>query len=208
MRIRKSLATLASGALILALTGAECVEDRNVDTVILATISANWHTEGFTQGTSSDTETVDGATDIQDALDDIDGDIESITVTGVCYEVLANAGSAARKAATHQGSVRVDGRDLLDFNSPNTAVGTVGNPGNGRVVMKAAGTAYINQKLADYLASYNAGTPNPAILNGIVFAANWASSPNASQADQDDFDWKTCVFVQIVAKIEIEVLNP
>lgn len=199
---------LACGALVLALTGAECTEERKVDAPILATISANWHTEGFTQGTSSDNELVDGATDIQDALDDIDGDVESITVTGVCYEVLANAGSAARQAAQHSGSVRVDGNDLLTFSSPNTQVGTIGNPGNGRVSLKAAGTAYINQKLAAYLASYKAGAPNPALLNGIVFAANWTSTPNASQGDQDDFDWKTCVYVQIVAKINVDVFAP
>lgn len=199
---------LASCALVLALTGAECTEEREVDAPILATISAEWLTEGFTEGTDSDTETVDGAADIQDALDDIDGDIESITVTGVCYEVLTNTGSAARQAAEHSGSVRIDGRDLLTFDSPDTRPGTIGNPGNGRVVMKAAGTAYMNQKLADYLASYNAGAPNPAILNGIVFAADWVSTPNATQTDQDNFTWKTCVYVQIVAKVTVDVLNP
>lgn len=199
------------GLLLLAVPfhGESCTKVRNPDAVITATITSDWTTRGFTQGSSSDTKVVNRADDIKDALDDLNADdIESMKVSGVCYKVVANRGSAARQAATHSGSVKIDGTDLLTFSSPDTRAGTTGGTGDGRVVLKPAGVTYINSKLAQYLASYEAGTPNQSLLNGITFAATWQSNPNATASDRDDFDWQVCVVIQVVAKVEVDVFEP
>lgn len=203
--------TLVLGLLALALpfTGAECTKTRVTDTVITVNLTSHWTTDGFTQGTDSDTRAINAADDLIDALDNVDADaVESISVSGVEYRLVANRGSAARQAAQHSGSVTFNSQELLTFNSPDTAPGTVGNPGNGRVVMKAAGVTDLNNRMNQFLASYKAGNPNSSLVNNLTFGASWASNPNASQADQDDFDWDVVVVLQIVATADVDIFAP
>lgn len=203
--------SLLFGLLLLALpfTGAECVKTRVTDTVITVNLTSHWNTTGFTEGTHNDTRTVNAAADLVDALDNVDTeDLEKITVSGVEYLVVANRGSAARQAAQHSGSVTFNSQDLLTFNSPSTTAGLVGTPANGRVVMKAAGVSDINTRLAQFLASYKSGNPNLSLVDNLTFAASWVSTPNATQADPDDFDWDVVVVLQIVAKANVDIFAP
>lgn len=203
--------SLLFGLLLLALpfTGADCTKTRVTDTVITVNLTSHWNTNGFTEGTHNDTRTINAATDLVDALDNVDAEnLEQITVSGVEYLVVANRGSAARQAAQHSGSVTFNSKDLVTFDAPNTAAGLVGTPANGRVVMKAAGVGDINTRLAQFLASYQAGNPNLSLVDNLTFAASWVSTPNATQADQDDFDWDVVVVLQIVAKANVDIFAP
>lgn len=203
--------TVLFGLLALALpfTGAECVKTRTTDTVITVQLTAHYTTTGFTEGTKVDTRTVNAADDLLDALDNVDTEnVEQITVSGVEYKVVANRGSAARQAAGRAGTVTFNSEDLLTFDAPNTQAGLVGNPGNGRVTMMASGTTSLNSRLAQFLAGYKAGNPDVSLANGLTFTATWNSTPNASQADQDDFDWDVVVVLQIVAKTDVDVFEP
>jgi hypothetical protein len=200
----KSVYLLGLVSLILVLKGDSClIEERTVDVVVTGDIPATWHTEG-SNSSGSAAITIDANDEVQEALDDIsdDADIESINVAGVCYEVLANSGFVG----AHDGMVSVDGHQLLTFDVPTNAVGTTGGTTGAEVSLVADGVAYVNGLMASYLAGYNAGNVNEDLLDNLMFSASWTSTdPGGSSYD---FDWKTCLILQVVGNVTLDVPNP
>lgn len=195
---------LGLGCLLLVFKGDSCfVDERTVDVVVTADVPATWHTGGSaSQG--SDTRVVNANFQVQDALDNLDGDtqVTRIRISGVCYEVLENQGFVG----AHSGTISVDGRPLLAFDAPSNAAGVTGGGGGAEVHLVAEGVTYVNDLLAQYLAGYNAGSPDPALLDDLTFAAAWTSTPPGEASY--NFDWKTCLILQIVGNVTLDVPNP
>jgi hypothetical protein len=190
--------------LALVLKGDSClVEERTTDVVITADVPAIWQTEG-TNNTGTDTYVVDAGDEILEALDDLgdDADLTEINIAGVCYEVLQNNGFDG----AHEGSVSVDGNELLTFEVQTNATGTKGGTEEATVRLSADGVNYVNSLLDQFLASYNAGNPDPSLLNDLEFVANWSSTPPG--ATGYDFDWKTCLILQVIGEVTVDVPNP
>jgi hypothetical protein len=74
------------------------------------------------------------------------------------------------------------------------------------VTLVADGVGYVNGLMATYLAGYNAGNPDEDLLDDLMFSASWESAdPGASSYD---FDWKTCLILQVVGNVTLDVPNP
>jgi hypothetical protein len=189
--------------LALTLKGDSCLlEERTTDIVVTADVPAIWQTEGT--NSSGTTYTADAGDEILEALDDLgdDADLTDINIAGVCYEVLDNNGFDG----AHQGSVTVDGHELLTFDVETNATGTKGGTEQATVRLSAAGVTYLNSLLDQFLVSYNLGNPDPSLLNDLDFAASWTSTPPGSTGY--DFDWKTCLILQVIGEVTVDVPNP
>jgi hypothetical protein len=200
----KTVCWLGLACLVLVLKGDSClVEERTVDVVVTGDIPATWHTEGSnSEGSASIM--IDANDEVLEALDDLsdEAELESIKVSGVCYEVLENDGFIG----SHSGVVSVDGHALLEFDVPTNAVGTTGGTEGAEVTLVADGVGYVNGLMATYLAGYNAGNPDEDLLDDLMFSASWESAdPGASSYD---FDWKTCLILQVVGNVTLDVPNP
>jgi hypothetical protein len=174
---RKALHLIGLLALAIVLRADSClIEQRTISTVVGGDIPTMWTTTGFAE--NQQTLFVEAADQVDDALEEFseDADLDSIHVTGVCWEILANRGSTARQAASRTGSVTVNGIALLTFDIPNTMEGTEGCSGDGSVTFNAAGLDHINDRLNAYLAGWNSGSADPDLLD-FTFVSQWDSDP-------------------------------
>jgi hypothetical protein len=200
----KSFCLLGLLAMVLVLKGDSClVDERTVDVVVTGDIPATWHTGGSNSAGSAAI-VVNANDEVQEALDDLsdDADLESIKVAGVCYEVLENGGFVG----AHEGTVTVDGHTLLSFDVPTNTVGTTGGTEGAEVMLAPDGVNYVNDLMADYLAGYNNGNVDESILDNLMFSASWTSTDPGTESY--DFDWKTCLILQIVGTVTLDVPNP
>jgi hypothetical protein len=199
----KAARLLGLACLILALKGDSCIlEERDHEYVVRADVPATWLTQG-SNSAGSDTEVVAAAEEVENALSDLSEDavVESIHISGVCYEVLENRGFVGM----HSGTVTVDGPGgtplaLLSFSAPSNATGVTGGTEGAEVSLMAPGVNFINGRLASYLAS-----SDPLLLN-FTFRASWTSTDPGSA--EYDFDWKTCLILQVTGTLNLEVFNP
>ncbi len=204
MKLRKSLNLLLLASLFMVFHGESClIEERETDFVIRADIPAVWHTEG-TNSSGSESVFVSAATEVDNALGDLDGDavVDEIVISGACYEVLENNGFIG----AHSGNVTVAATGqsplaLLSFNSPSNAAGSTGSSAGAEVSLSAAGVNFINGRLAQYLSTRDAQ------LLEFTFAATWNSTPPTG-GQAYDFDWKTCVVLQIKGTLTLDVFDP
>jgi len=189
----------------LAVQGESCLlEQRKVAAVLGSSIPAEWQSRGFTD--TMDDSTVDAGAIIADALDDADidvADIKSIAIAGGCYQVVRNSGHDARR----EGTVMIDDVLVLSFDVPNNQTGTTGTSGDGTLTLNAAGITYLNGKLDTYLAALKANPSTPPPLE-FTYKAQWTSTPPPTEGDPDNFDWITCVNLQIEYEVEVDVPDP
>jgi hypothetical protein len=197
-------------ALLLAsfvFQGESClVEQRTVSAVLGTSIPAEFVSEGFTESSGEDSAaiTIDAGAEILAALDDADidvEDIESIAITGGCYEVTASTGHDARRA----GEVYIDGNRFLTFDVPTNAAGTSGSTGDGTLALDAAGVEPLNTRLNDYLTALKGGSEPPF---PIEYRALWTSTPPPTEGDPDNFTWTTCVNLQVIYEWTVDVPDP
>ena len=202
-RNHKNLGALVLLCATLALRADSClVKQKDIAMVLAGAIPAQWESRGYTQANFNDTATVHAGQDVQDALDadTIEGEVTSIKVVGAVYEVLDSSGHDARRA----GTVTLNGNQLLSFDVPTNVRGTRGNAGDGTLTLAPAGLAFVNDRLQQFLDSYNAGAPNPALLD-FTYAASWTSTPAPTAGDPDDFSWTTDLVIQIEKTATLDV---
>lgn len=189
----------------LAVQGESCIlEQRKVAAVLGSSIPVEWQSRGFTD--TMDDSTIDAGAIIADAIDDADidvADIKSIAIAGGCYEVVRNSGHDAQR----QGTVMIDDVLVLSFDVPNNQEGTAGTSGDGTLTLNGAGITYLNGKLDTYLAALKANPSTPPPL-AFTYKAQWTSTPPPTEGDPDNFDWVTCVNLQIEYEVEVDVPDP
>ncbi len=190
----------------LAVQGESCLlEQRKVSAVLGSSIPAEWQSRGFTD--TMDDSTVDAGAIIAEALDDagIDAnDIKSIAIAGGCYEVVRNSGHDAQR----EGTIMIDDVLVLSFDVPNNQVGTAGTSGDGTLTLNAAGITYLNGKLNTFLAALKVAPEGTTPPLEFEYKAAWTSTPAPTESEPDDFDWITCVNLQIEYEVEVDVPNP
>jgi hypothetical protein len=204
MTNRKTLIALGLGAIFLTLKADSCIiEDRMVEAVVTRTLPAVWNTQGD-NASGSDSEDVMLADDVEDALEEFEGDVDvtSIHIAGGTYRVIENRGFVG----AHQGTVTIEAPGqspltILEYDVPNPPGNSTGATGGTGVdaSLVAAGINFLNDRLDSYL-----DTRNPALLN-FTFRTSWTSTAPTSDYD---FDWETALILQIVGTIEVEVPNP
>jgi hypothetical protein len=202
-RNSKNLGALVLLCATLVLRADSClVEQKDISMVLAGEIPAEWVSQGWTEANFSDTDIVQAGEDVGDALDadDTEGEVTSIQVVGAIYEVLESTGHDARRA----GTVTVNGNLLLTFDVPSNATGVKGAAGDGTLTLEAPGLTFVNNRMQQYLDSYNAGIPNPALLD-FTYVAQWTSTPAPSSGDPDDFRWRTDLVIQIEKTVTVDV---
>lgn len=199
----KNLGALVLLCATLVLRADSClVEQKDISMVLAGEIPAEWVSQGWTQANFTDTGLIEAGEDVGDALDadDTDGEVTSIQVVGAVYEVLESTGHDAQRA----GTVTVNGNLLLTFDVPSNRKGVKGAAGDGTLTLEPAGLTFINARLQQYLDSYNAGTPNPGLLD-FNYTAQWTSTPAPSAGDPDNFRWTTDLVIQIEKTATLDV---
>jgi len=174
-----------------------------VDAVVTQTVPYLWHTAGA-GGAGSDSASVNLAADVEEALDEFEGDVDvkAIHISGGTYRVVDNRGFVGE----HMGSVTIQAvggspDTLLTFDVPNPPGNSEGASGGTGVDVNlvAAGINLLNARLGEYL-----GTRDPSRLQ-FTFRTDWNSTLTSSDYD---FDWETALILQVVGTIEVQVPNP
>ena len=202
----------------LVLRADSCLlEQRDVHLVLPALVPANWETSGHTEATDTDTDFVDAATPVRDAIESesLAGDIIGVTLSGITWEVLTNTGHSTRRfggvdfTALGDGTVRI-----LDFNIPNNDAGERGQTGDGtgRATLVAEGANELSDRLTTWFQQYqNDPASADDTLLQFTYRAIWDSSVDGdppTAADPDNFTWVTNLILQIETVADIEVVNP
>lgn len=192
---------LPTALLLTVAIGGCIVEDREVDVVVTGDIPVTWHTTG-NNSSGNDIINVNVATDVEDALDqlDADSDVQSIAIAGGSYEVLANRGFVGAHSGTvYVSATGVSEMQVLSFDAPSNATGASGST-TVEIALKKPGVDFLNARLNSYLTTHDAG------LMQFTFRTAWTSTPPG--AGSYDFDWKTALVMQIVGTIKVKVPNP
>ncbi|MFN0152659.1 MAG: hypothetical protein ACKVU1_18300 [bacterium] len=202
----RTLSILGLLLVSLAVKGESCLlEQRKVSAVLGSSIPAEWQSRGFTE--TMDDSTIDAGAIIDEALDDADidpADIKSIAIAGGCYEVVRSSGHDAQR----EGTVEIDDVLVLSFDVPNNQTGTAGTSGDGTLTLNSAGLTYVNGKLNTFLTALKANPDGPTPPLVFTYKAEWTSTPPPTSGDPDDFDWITCINLQIEYEVEVDVPNP
>lgn len=185
----------------LVFQGESCLlEQKEIAAIIGSSIPAEFVTTGYTQGTDMKSDLVDADSLILNAIDEIEiDDIDSIRVTGACYEVTAYSGTPRQRV----GSISVNGTPLLTFDA-TTDVDAMGCSGDGSLTFNSAGIDAVNTAVNNFLAAVKAGQSPSLQFN---YVANWTSTPPPSQSDQDNFTWHVDLKLQVYYSPEIDVPN-
>lgn len=192
---------LPAALLVTAAIGGCIVEDREVDVVVTGDIPVTWHTTG-TNSSGNDVINVNVASDVEDALDQLDtgSDVQSIAIAGGSYEVLANRGFVGAHSGTvYLSAAGVSEMQVLTFDAPSNATGASGST-TVEIALKKPGVDFLNARLNSYLSTHDSS------LMQFTFRTAWSSTPPGSSSY--DFDWKTALVLQIVGTIEVKVPNP
>lgn len=187
----------------LVFQGEDCLlEQKEIAAIVGTSVPAEFVTEGYTEATDSDQDVVDAGEAILDALDEVDiEDIDSVRVTGACYEVTASTGHDARRV----GTVAVNGIDLIAFDVPTNVAGTMGCSGDGSLVFQSAGINAVNSAVNNFIQAVKNGVSSPTLI--FSYVADWQSTPPPSAGDPDNFTWHVDLKLQVYYSPEIDVPN-
>jgi len=189
--------------LCVGLTGETCLEERGVEVVVGASVTAPFEARGE-QNVHHDTyvaNLIENA-DVQQILED-NGfeDMVAAYIESAFYRVTKQDAGAADRMVS--GYITVDGKNLIQYasiavNDPTLADWTP-------VPLVEEGVDYINGLLADYfIEMFVNGNPNPPEPM-VTFECGGTSEP---QGTPTDFDWEIRVKLVLVGKTEVEVLDP
>ena len=189
--------------LCVGLSGQTCLDERCVELVVGATVTAPFQARG-SENVHQDTEVVDliENADIKQVL--ADNGFEDMVVAyieSVFYRVTKQDAGAANR--TVSGYVTVDGMNLIEYqavavNNPALADWTP-SP------LEQPGVDYINSKLLDYFYDiFVNGIPDPP-HPVVTFECAGTSTP---QDIPTNFDWEVRVKLVLVGENCLEVVDP
>jgi hypothetical protein len=189
--------------LYIGLTGQSCLEDRCVDLVVGANVTAPFEARG-SGNVYSDVVVVDlvNNADIQQVLEDNGFDDMVVAyLESAFYRVTKQDAGASDR--TVSGAVTVDGRDLILYQS--VAVNDPALANWVPVELQAAGVDYINGLLLTYFTDIfingNPDPPHPVV----TFECGGTSDP---QEVPTNFDWEARVKLTLVGKTCLQVIDP
>lgn len=202
MRNRTAAAVFALPILAI-LVGGCIMEDRVVEIVLNDSTCAEWSENHISVSYTTEA-VIDYADELERILEDEDLSREDI---GSAHLVRMSYG-VTEFSHTHDwtvsGSVTVRRADISDgpetlFDYASLSIeGALGE--DLPLALESGGVGVINRALADFIAG---GSPV------LVFRVeNSGVSPAPSVADPIRFDWRACVYIQVITPIDVEVPDP
>lgn len=184
--------------LCLGLTGETCIEEKGIDLVVGANVTALFEARGSENVYSDDTVVnLTEDADIQQILEDNGFDDKVLgRIESAFYRVVKQ--DAGAEDRTISGQITVDGNTLIEYqsvwvNDPALADWTP-------VPLTQAGVDYINDRLEEYFQDIFLG--NPPTEPVVTFSTSGTSTP----MDVDtNFDWEIRLKLTLVGKKYVDV---
>lgn len=188
---------------IAVLSGNCIMEDRVVEIVLNDSTCANW-SENHQSANYASEVTIDYADEINRILEDEDLSREDIVSAHLVRASYGVTEFSHGHDWTITGSVTVrrddvsDGPEVLFDYVTLSVEGALGE--NIPAPLDAGGVGVINRALADFIEG-----GNPVLVFSV---GNSGVLPPPSVSDPIQFDWRACMYIQVITSMDIEVPDP